>query len=306
MTVPLFALLAFLGRRTAVDQAHLQRRKIHEDAPKVGCSLHLHGSEYISGWPPKQRSTPKEALELYGLIHVITAVLDKAGVHFWADAGTLLGAKRHQGLMPQECDADFALWRDDVMHFSPGSEVLKELATYGIRVFHMSFYMAFRACIVKTAGLEGSAATNSQLGCREPYIDFHTAEVVFSNSRQWKYSHFPDDRVSKHVFSLDGLLIVQSAGRVVKDMRSRIPFGDTFVWAAQQESPASQSADYLEKVYGKDCMTTMRQRDSRNPRNRSSTMTEDRPLVKRMQPWEFVGMIARPTGPLRNIHIVGV
>eukprot|EP00397_Hematodinium_sp_SG-2012_P019356 GEMP01019883.1.p1 GENE.GEMP01019883.1~~GEMP01019883.1.p1 ORF type:complete len:629 (+),score=115.56 GEMP01019883.1:597-2483(+) len=303
-TAPLFPLLAFLGRKTAVSRPMLRQIQLRKpQAPVKGCAKHVPGSEYISGWPPKQRSTPKEALDIYNLIHVLTAVFDKHNLYWWADAGTLLGAKRHLGLMPQECDVDFALWRADVRHFAPGSPVMLELATYGIRIFNMIFYMAFRACFVQPSSLEGTPMTSSLLVCREPYVDFHTAEVVFGDQTKWKYSHFPDDRVSKHVFSLDGLLEVKPTGEVIQDLRVRWPFGDTFVYVARNGSIAAESGDYLGKIYGVDCMVTMRQRDP--PKTDGVATSTDRPFVHRFENASaFYGMIAGPIGPLRDVSAI--
>lgn len=45
---------------------------------------------------------------------VVLDVLNEAGVRYWADSGTLLGAIRHHGIIPWDYDCDLGIMHEDV------------------------------------------------------------------------------------------------------------------------------------------------------------------------------------------------
>lgn len=59
----------------------------------------------------------KIILRLYQLMKDTHEILTKAGVMYWIDRGTLLGAVRHQGIIPWDDDIDIAVFAHDAAAF---------------------------------------------------------------------------------------------------------------------------------------------------------------------------------------------
>lgn len=47
------------------------------------------------------------------LLRLVDSVLKEAGVHYWLDQGTLLGAVRDGALLPWDTDIDLSMWAED-------------------------------------------------------------------------------------------------------------------------------------------------------------------------------------------------
>eukprot|EP00397_Hematodinium_sp_SG-2012_P010046 GEMP01010151.1.p1 GENE.GEMP01010151.1~~GEMP01010151.1.p1 ORF type:complete len:646 (+),score=94.13 GEMP01010151.1:289-2226(+) len=282
------------------------------DGPSVGQAYLGFGELFISGWPPKQRSAPAEALDLYRLLHDTTPILERFGIHWWADAGTLLGAWRHHGLMPQECDLDFALWHNELYLFATGGPLVKALAAKGIRVFFLSgVFRAIRISYMRPDRFTHLQGAWNFVSSRGPYLDLHMATLVppmYSDHHsqkwhleRWAYLFFPDERYAfPKSFSLTGLLDLRNH-TVVADRREKWPFGETYVYVPESGSPAAKHDDYLGKVYGDDWMTTLRERDSE---------TGEEPLRRKFihrtkNHSAFYALVAQPTGPLHPPLRVG-
>lgn len=66
---------------------------------------------------PNSFSITEETAEIRScqlrLVKLFQAVCEKHGLRFWAEAGTLLGAARHQGYIPWDDDIDLVMMRDD-------------------------------------------------------------------------------------------------------------------------------------------------------------------------------------------------
>ena len=43
------------------------------------------------------------------ILKAVTQVLDRLGLRYWADGGTLLGAARHKGFIPWDDDVDLGI-----------------------------------------------------------------------------------------------------------------------------------------------------------------------------------------------------
>ena len=65
------------------------------------------GDECITEETTKIRSCQLRLVELF------QAVCEKYGLRYWAEAGTLLGAARHQGYIPWDDDIDLIMMRED-------------------------------------------------------------------------------------------------------------------------------------------------------------------------------------------------
>eukprot|EP00397_Hematodinium_sp_SG-2012_P046945 GEMP01053207.1.p1 GENE.GEMP01053207.1~~GEMP01053207.1.p1 ORF type:complete len:244 (+),score=39.52 GEMP01053207.1:357-1088(+) len=228
--------------------------------------------------------------------------LDRFHVHWWADAGTLLGAWRHQGLMPQECDIDFALWHHDVHLFANEGPLMRALNARRIRAFYLVAYRVLRLCYITLNDVMSDSKGPNFYTCQLPYIDMHSATYVPTDVKYWKYAFFPDSRYLGY-FSLEGLLTLNDDGAIVADRREKWPFGETYVYVPEMGSPAAHANGYLGQVYGNDWRTTVRQR---NP-SINKDDSDSRAFVRRVEhPEIFYGLLARPTGPLnRSLDLGG-
>ena len=66
------------------------------------------------------------------LLSIVDTVCKKNGLNYWIDAGTCLGAVRHDGFIPWDDDVDISMPRDD---YEKACAILKnELEQYGIDV----------------------------------------------------------------------------------------------------------------------------------------------------------------------------
>lgn len=75
--------------------------------------------------------TKKQSDDLYRLLKFIHDTLVDNGITYWIIGGTLLGAIRHQGLIPWDDDGDIAILRRDSKKFEK-LRPLFEKAGYGI------------------------------------------------------------------------------------------------------------------------------------------------------------------------------
>eukprot|EP00927_Polykrikos_kofoidii_P049620 TRINITY_DN43659_c0_g1_i1.p1 TRINITY_DN43659_c0_g1~~TRINITY_DN43659_c0_g1_i1.p1 ORF type:complete len:795 (-),score=121.44 TRINITY_DN43659_c0_g1_i1:158-2542(-) len=238
----------------------------------------------VSGWPPLQRLTSAGALAIYSLIHAVGGILDAFGVRWWASAGSLLGAVRNGGMMPQDCDVDIAIWRADA-HQLTRPEFRGALAAAGVASYQMPMYLEFRFCLAQVPAMGERRSVDGQLSCVEPYIDGHLADVSHDPHR-WHYIHQTDLQYA-HTFPLAGLFgYPDEAGGSWRDYRRRVPFGDhAEVWAPE---PFAAEA-YLDIVYGSDWRMMLRGRYGAVVYNDSARGGAS-----------FRGLVAKPTGPLRD------
>lgn len=57
-------------------------------------------------------------LVLVRMLHVLDHICTANGISYWMTAGTLIGALRHQGMIPWDCDIDVAMTEDDYQAFT--------------------------------------------------------------------------------------------------------------------------------------------------------------------------------------------
>jgi lipopolysaccharide cholinephosphotransferase len=93
----------------------------------------------------------------YDLMIKVDSVFRRNNLSYWATCGTLLGAVRHQGMIPWDDDLDIAIFSEDI----PKLESLKnDLAEIGLELYHFSsldFYKIYYQSgspILKKDGVE--------------------------------------------------------------------------------------------------------------------------------------------------------
>jgi|GEM_PF-2502638 len=74
---------------------------------------------------------PLLAGTLYQMAHHLTTILDKHGIRYWADGGTILGMERHKGLIPHDDDIDLWIHPDDT-HKLQSTGVQQALSDKGL------------------------------------------------------------------------------------------------------------------------------------------------------------------------------
>jgi hypothetical protein len=138
---------------------------------------------------------PLVAGALYQIFYQVDRLLTREGIIYWIDAGTCLGAERHQGLIPWDGDVDIAI--------APGEErklhtakLRRALARVGLRMEpHLLGYKVF-------------ARQDHPLGCqyrsirwyqKSPGLDIFTTreelragELVYSYKTEYSRAHWPD------------------------------------------------------------------------------------------------------------------
>lgn len=60
------------------------------------------------------RISPERAAEFYQIIEMVDTLFEERGIPYWLTAGTLLGAVRHQDIIPWDDDVDLAFFEKDL------------------------------------------------------------------------------------------------------------------------------------------------------------------------------------------------
>ena len=200
---------------------------------------------------------------LYQLLYDIDAIFIKNKIHYWVDGGTLLGAIRHQGIIPWDDDVDIGILEKDILKFEECIDAINECGYdicpfyWGYKIFsirgtpikknrwqdHVSKFRNLglnRAETFKIASLSYKKSTEQQYyDYTYPNIDLfvskHHQNKVFYNSRD--YCEFPQDW-QKCEFNTTDLFPLK-----------RYKFG------AFEVNGANNPNVYLDLIYGNDWFT---------------------------------------------------
>lgn len=73
--------------------------------------------DFIAGTTIKKSTLRQAQLKMLAMLNVVDVICQKHGLDYWLDAGTLLGALRHQGFIPWDDDMDIAMPRESAEAF---------------------------------------------------------------------------------------------------------------------------------------------------------------------------------------------
>jgi lipopolysaccharide cholinephosphotransferase len=79
----------------------------------------------------EQKLSPEKAGHLYQVAQILDNLFREAGIRYWLDGGSLLGAVRHGGLMPWDGDIDLKIFVSDAPKVL---KIASKLKRYGIEI----------------------------------------------------------------------------------------------------------------------------------------------------------------------------
>ncbi|CAE7715400.1 unnamed protein product [Symbiodinium sp. CCMP2592] len=184
--------------------------------------------------------SPARILKLYNMLNTVGQVLSKFGVQWFVSHGTLLGAVRHGGQIPHDCDLDLSMFSWDI-HKLRNASLMLALQRNGyfmdyLPVQHLiTIWRNVRHSEIATRGVRAVNQFNIYTPMLHIFVLFD-----FQEAGQWQYD---TDRL-KHAgwqMSQQDLLPLKSHS-----------FGEFLV-----PVPARPEI-YLDKMYGPDWRSTVR------------------------------------------------
>ena len=116
------------------------------------------------------RTDPRANAYMYHLLDIFNKISDKFDIRYWAECGTVLGYKRHGGIIPWDDDVDIDVHPDDLSKLS-GSEIKKEFSQYGCAL--IPIYFGFRVCSISLSnfGKQVKNNTTTNVNYNWPFLD---------------------------------------------------------------------------------------------------------------------------------------
>jgi len=117
--------------------------------------------KYVSDIDPDDsiltRTDPRANAYMYCLLDIFHEISNKFNIRYWAECGTVLGYKRHGGIIPWDDDIDVDIHPDDLSKLS-SIEIEKEFSKYGCAL--SPIYFGYRVC-PKSLPTFGKSVTNN-------------------------------------------------------------------------------------------------------------------------------------------------
>ena len=174
------------------------------------------------------RIDPRISTQFYRMLQDIDRLLNKRGIVYWLTAGSLLGAVRHQGMIPWDDDIDIAFFENDIENLLALRPDLEKL---GYEIFVQPDYLK----IFLTNGHRISKEDEGYYPWKYPFIDFFPMKQYDE-----KVSH-ASERLYKHFANQDWFFFTDVSSRL-----SYTRFGSLIV------PIPNNASDYLERMYGQD------------------------------------------------------
>ncbi|MCE5316467.1 MAG: LicD family protein [Parachlamydia sp.] len=176
------------------------------------------------------RTDPCHAGLFYDMLMKTSRILKQNNIPFWATCGTLLGAIRHQGMIPWDDDIDIAIFEKDV----PALLELKDtLESYGLELcFHPRFEF-YKICLKDGPRIIDENGETCPWSF--PFLDIFPLKEVKGRytyiGKLWQEWHFDND----YYFQEDLILPL-----------SELPFGPLTIPVPRNSLP------YILRMYGED------------------------------------------------------
>ncbi|KHO03969.1 hypothetical protein JS61_01335 [Rickettsia felis] len=93
----------------------------------------------------KYRISEEKAIALYQLMKDTHELLGKNNINYWIEGGTLLGAVRHQGIIPFDDDLDIGIMHEEEIHLQ---QILPQFEQLGYTVsYERAYNICKKACL---------------------------------------------------------------------------------------------------------------------------------------------------------------
>ena len=128
------------------------------------------------------------------------SLLTMNNITYWMDGGTLLGAVRHQNVIPWDDDGDLCIDNNDKSKFLALKPILNEMG-YGLSPFWGGYKVyPFNGMDIKYQNrnwdwTDGKTITSDDINYKYPFIDIFFCENITENNK--KIVHYANDRVKQ-------------------------------------------------------------------------------------------------------------
>jgi GNAT superfamily N-acetyltransferase len=211
----------------------------------------------------------KTILQLYQLMKDTHEILVSKNIQYWVIAGTLLGAVRHNGIIPWDDDLDICLNKKQINEFISLIPIFEQLE-YEVVPWSFGFKIFYKKGLKVYSKFENGKEHYSKI----PFVDVFLYEQK-NNDITYDWTYFKQPRNRNHIAIYANELFP------IKDYK----FGNFFV-----KGP-SNPLKYLTCCYGKNCLDTASYGHSHGAAGRIKGTINLSPKDK---------LPAMPVGPLKD------